>query len=1080
MLTIIADGFKSASARTLVKNAVLENKKCVLLVPEQETLSAEAEMALTLSPSFPLFLEVTNFSRLANTVFRKLGGVCYRYANDAAEALLMWKSLDALAPLLHVPRSDASAVEEMLSAIAELYASGVDEEALLHAAAKLPSGDRLKDKLEDLSLIFHTYRGEKSEIYGSHAEDLDRLALLLAEHKPFKDTVFFVDSFSSFTEQEYRILGALMRQTDVYVALSLKEGEHPSLCFEETKETKKRLSLLAPQEPMTVEGREDELPPVLLHAREHLFRADKALLPFAEKNEALSLWRAKNPFEAANAIAADIAARVRDGAHFGDFVIFVRDMKKYDGIIDEALSRQGIPYFSSATREVYSFSFVRMIRAAYDVLVRGYRTLDVIAFLKCGFGAFLSDDVDLFEIYANFWHISGRSFESPEPWTMSPAGYTSKLTESDKAVLERVNGVKTALQEVLSPLKESAADGATVKAHATALYSFLKHIGAERQLLSMAEKERALDHAAEADALERLFGLVLDMLDTACEAAGESELSREQFADMLGIMFSSVSFGQLPTSPDAVTVGSADLLRARGAKYAYLLGVNEGEFPATVSVGGAFAESERKMLEELGLPLTSDPIIRASHEEFCFLRALVSPTEHATVIAYDKTAAGGAAPVSALFERMEKMFGKAKRVEKIEAFTPEAALSLSLSDAEREALADILKEKEGYSRFLSGKETPIAETECYVDPSLVELIFPKAVRMSQSRFDDYRLCSFSYYCKHLLGLSGDTRAEFNALSIGSMIHAILERLFLTLKERGKSIKTVEREDIAPCVRELCEAYVKEVCPKQMLASPRLMHILSRLERSATLICEDVFDEFAQSEFEPSFFEFNIGRAGSPDPIAFALEDGAKMLFHGQIDRIDTYRHSNGQLYLRVVDYKTGTKSFCLDDVKRGKNLQMLLYLFSLWRSKNADFPKLLGLKEGEAVMPAGVSYMLASVKDVPLNAPQSESEVKAKAKALLERSGLTLADEEIVKALDKHLSDHYLPVKTDKDGNILWDKSFASLEELGALFDEMQAVVAEIGGNMRRGKACADPSDEKIGRDTVCASCSFKPICRRC
>ena len=114
MLTIIADGFKSASARTLVKNAVLENKKCVLLVPEQETLSAEAEMALTLSPSFPLFLEVTNFSRLANTVFRKLGGVCYRYANDAAEALLMWKSLDALAPLLHVPRSDASAVEEML------------------------------------------------------------------------------------------------------------------------------------------------------------------------------------------------------------------------------------------------------------------------------------------------------------------------------------------------------------------------------------------------------------------------------------------------------------------------------------------------------------------------------------------------------------------------------------------------------------------------------------------------------------------------------------------------------------------------------------------------------------------------------------------------------------------------------------------------------------------------------------------------------------------------------------------------------------------------------------------------------
>jgi len=1079
MLTIISDGFKSASARALAKEAVLKGRKCILLVPEQETLSTEAEMALSLPPSFPLFLEVTNFSRLANTVFRMLGGICYRYADDASEALLMWKTLDALTPLLHVPRSDVSAVEETLSALSELYALGIDEEALSAAATRLPEGDRLKEKLEDLSLIFHTYRGERSEIYGSHAEDLDRLALLLKENTPFKDTVFFVDSFSSFTEQEYRILGALMRQTDVYVALSLKEGEHPSLCFEETKETKERLSRLAPTTPAVTDGVEDALSPALRHAKDHLFRADKALMPFEEENSALSLWRAKNPFEAADAIAADIAARIRDGARLGDFVIFVRDMKKYDGIIDAALARQGLPFFSSVTREVFSFSFVRMILAAYDVLVKGYRAGDVVAFLKCGFGDIPHDDIDLFEIYVNFWHISGKRFEGAAPWTMKPSGYAKDLSESDKATLARVNCVKTAFREMLRPLKEGAVDGDTVKTHATALYSFFKHIGAEGQLLSMAKKERSLSHASEADALERLFGVVLGMLDTACEVAGEMTLSRQQFADMLGIMFSSVSFGQLPTSPDAVTVGSADMLRARNTKYAYLLGVNEGEFPATVAAGGAFADSERKVLETLGLPLAFDPIIRASREQFCFLRALTSPSEHVTVVAYDKTAAGGAAPPSTLFGRLEKMFGKGTKIEKIEPYTPKAALALSLTNAEREALTGILKEKGGYEQFLAGGDVPIAETECYIDPSLVKSIFPETVKMSQSRFDDYRLCSFSYYCKHLLGLSGETRAEFNALNIGSMIHAILERLFLVLKEEGKSIKTVEREDIAPYVRELCRAYIQEICPKEMLESPRLMHLLSRLERSATLICEDVFDEFAQSAFEPAFFEFNVGRSGAPDPIAFELEDGAKMLFHGQIDRIDTYRHSDGQLYLRVVDYKTGAKSFSVEDVRKGKNLQMLLYLFSLWRSKNTDFSTLLGLKEGETVMPAGVSYMIASVKDVPLDAPKNAEEVKEAAKDKLKRSGLTLADEEIARALDKLLSGHYLPVKKDKNGDIVWDKSFASLEEMGALFDEMQAVVSEIGGNMRKGKACAEPDEEPLGRGTVCDSCAFKPICRR-
>ena len=38
---------------------------------------------------------------------------------------------------------------------------------------------------------------------------------------------------------------------------------------------------------------------------------------------------------------------------------------------------------------------------------------------------------------------------------------------------------------------------------------------------------------------------------------------------------------------------------------------------------------------------------------------------------------------------------------------------------------------------------------------------------------------------------------------------------------------------------------------------------------------------------------------------------------------------NGRLHLRVVDYKTGRKSFDLTEVWNGLGLQMLLYLFAL-------------------------------------------------------------------------------------------------------------------------------------------------------
>ena len=44
--------------------------------------------------------------------------------------------------------------------------------------------------------------------------------------------------------------------------------------------------------------------------------------------------------------------------------------------------------------------------------------------------------------------------------------------------------------------------------------------------------------------------------------------------------------------------------------------------------------------------------------------------------------------------------------------------------------------------------------------------------------------------------------------------------------------------------------------------------------------------------------------------------------------MDGWLH-DGRLYLRVVDYKTGKKSFDLSDLRYGLGIQMLLYLFTL-------------------------------------------------------------------------------------------------------------------------------------------------------
>lgn len=106
MLRLIYGGFGSGKStrvtelvREAIENADRYNKSIYLIVPEQDTVRAELEAAEKLPPYSALCFEVQNFSRLANTVFRAHGGLCYNYADSQAKILCMWQSIRASAVL---------------------------------------------------------------------------------------------------------------------------------------------------------------------------------------------------------------------------------------------------------------------------------------------------------------------------------------------------------------------------------------------------------------------------------------------------------------------------------------------------------------------------------------------------------------------------------------------------------------------------------------------------------------------------------------------------------------------------------------------------------------------------------------------------------------------------------------------------------------------------------------------------------------------------------------------------------------------------------------------------------------------
>ena len=100
---------RSGSGKTqeTVKRVLWElsaGQSVTLIVPEQQAVQTErliAAAAQRQQPVIPtLGLDVVNFSRLANLIFREYGGLEYDYLDRGSRQLLMWRAVSDCAPEL--------------------------------------------------------------------------------------------------------------------------------------------------------------------------------------------------------------------------------------------------------------------------------------------------------------------------------------------------------------------------------------------------------------------------------------------------------------------------------------------------------------------------------------------------------------------------------------------------------------------------------------------------------------------------------------------------------------------------------------------------------------------------------------------------------------------------------------------------------------------------------------------------------------------------------------------------------------------------------------------------------------------
>jgi len=1098
MITFLYGGYGSGKTYEVIKSikkSTDAGRHTFLIVPEQEAVLAERLTLEALPASAQLHLEVLSFSRLYNRVCREYGGLAYHYIKKPIRHLLMWQNLRELAPLLEefgaLAATDSSLCERMLAAVGECKASAISPEQIEHAAAKLKKDDPLAAKLRDLALIYASYDRLIAERYSDTADDLSRLAEMLSRHDFFRGCDVYIDSFTSFTAVEHRVIGQIFGSADnVTVTVPLRMPDacdiHTASIHRSLEHLKKSADRYGSYREHVLHGNRRAASPCLMHLSDNLWRLDVS----DKDNEAFSdgsivLERCHDPYAEAEAVAAHMLALLRRGERCRDMAIIVRDTQQYRGILEPALKKNGIPVFVSDKTDLCTLAPVKLILAALRIRIYHWRRGDVLTLVKTGLAYADARAVDLFEEYVNTWNIQGDRFSDGD-WTMNPDGYTQEMTERGQDILKHANGVRRALVAPLLRLFVLLDAAESIPDMCRALYTYFEEIALSDAIDAMAQRAAARGEKKAAETLASLYRVILQALADVAEALPDEEADAEELYAILKTVFTETDIGTIPTSIDEVTVGSAATLRVHAPKYAFVLGLCEGEFPAAVSDNGFFAEQEKRTLASLGIVLSADLDTRSSDELMYVLRAFSSPS-HGLYLFTASGELGGKSKLPSLpFTRVTKLFPDLKIHEydgsalSYLSHAPASAVAhlralsgTSEGEALRIALEPHLPNVSAQVQEMSHKPKATLSKET------THALMGKSLRFSFSRFETFVKCPFSYYCTYVLKLRENKHARLGLSDMGSFVHAILEHLLRFAVTEDEDGKLPDAAAIREKTEQVVSAYVDGILPHGEKPSGRMRHLCDRLKRLALLMITNLSEEFAHSSFRPAFFELNLnGRDGNPPPMVLLSDDEqTRVEFTGVVDRVDLLK-KDGEVYIRVVDYKTGTKEFRLEDLSHGINTQMLLYLYTLCICRDGAFAEQLSLDEGKQAHPAGVVYLSANIPTIEVDDYTTDEKMDELAAEKLRRSGLLLDDEEILRDMNDELSPDFLAgIKKNTKTELLQGRALTSSAQFETIFGDIRKTVLDIAKEMQSGRADASPLT--YGDLDPCAYCTARTVCRK-
>ncbi|SKC49070.1 helicase-exonuclease AddAB subunit AddB [Maledivibacter halophilus] len=1071
--------------------------KLLLLVPEQFTLQTEFDLIKSNELPGIMRVEVISFERLAYKVFDEVGGLKKIDINELGKIMVLKRLFDNHSKELEVYTKASRKegfLENFCALITELKRNDIYPEVIKEVLESFEEENMLTRKLKDIGFMYGKFN---EYMDGRYTDEEDKISMLIdkIDETRFLDKAeIWLDGFSGFTSQEYRVLEKLIlkcQKVNIALTRNTNDGAKDKNLFGPTNETFKKIREIAYRhnikETQTVLEIEQNKPSELKHLEKQIYAFPYNKYGKAVEN--IEMFSGTNQYTEIENVACKIVSLVRDNKYrWKDIALVNGDMETYGLTIKRVFSEYEIPFFIDEKRSIMNNPIIKLILSSLDILSRNYKYDDVFRFIKTGFCALNKNEGERLENFVLKAGIEGSKW-------LNDFQYQGEEPEE----LSQINEIRKKFITPFIDIKEKLKGRKTISEFSNYLFEFLSILEVEEKLdiwIEVLKEKGKLEYVNE---YTQIWNTVMEVLNQLVEILGDTKVNVGEYKRILEAGFSQYKVGIIPPTIDQVLVGNLDRSRSHNIKALFLVGVNDGILPSGQNDDGLLLDEEKILVKEKGIPLLSDNETKLKEEEFSIYTSLSKPSEYLWISYALSDPEGKALRPSILIEKIRKIYPRLQTESDIVKGSIELDkkrqlnlvsmpgptfkylienLRLKIDDNPTLELWDEVYYWYYNNRKWDDRRNMMIEglfhnnQEDYIGEEKAKSLYSIPLKSSISRLEKFVNCPFAHFIGY--GLNPKERKEYKISNpdIGRLFHDSMENFAKKLSMENLKWKDIDKEKCEEIVEKIVEELAPNFGYNILESSYRYRYLVNKLKRVSKRAAWTLTEHIKRGEFTPALYEVEFGEGDFSmiPPIIIELPDGNQIKLEGRIDRVDMLKNEDGS-YVKIIDYKSGNKKFSLSDVYYGLQIQLIVYLDAVLKSKDK-------LRFDEA-HPGGVFYF--KLDDPIIESDDDDTEaIEREIMKKLKMDGIVTKDIRVAKAMDRDIeaekSSLIIPANLKKDGSFSKNSSVIEEADIYHLIKHVRNLVIEIAGEILKGNIKIQPC--KIDNNISCSYCQYNSICQ--